>query len=177
MDASKINHVTKPEHIKYCTQCGSKVHKTVPKGDDKLRYVCTDINCGHIQYQNPKIITGTISVHKGKILLCKRAIEPRYGFWTLPAGFMENHESSIDGAIRETWEEAGAKANIIKLFSVINVLESAQLHLFYLAEFDGVYSSGIESIDTQLFQINDIPWDELAFNSVRQALLEYIASL
>jgi ADP-ribose pyrophosphatase YjhB (NUDIX family) len=161
------------DEIKYCTKCASNVeYELPPDGDNHKRYVCT--KCKHVHYQNPKVVIGTISIHDNKILLCKRGIEPRYGYWTLPAGFMENGETTFNGAWRETFEEATAKVDIQKLFAVINIPKIGQVHMFYLAKFDGVYSSGTESLDTALFDLNNIPWDNLAFPSVESALKSYI---
>ena len=161
------------DDIKYCVKCASIVEYNLPPdGDIHKRYICT--NCKHINYQNPKIVVGTISIYNNKILLCKRAIEPRYGYWTLPAGFMENGETTFNGAWRETMEEATAKANLEKLFALINIPRIGQVHLFYLANFDGNYQAGEESLETALFDINEIPWDKLAFPSVEVTLKSYI---
>ena len=105
--------------MKYCNQCGAEVIRKVPKGDNRLRHVC--ISCEEIHYQNPKIVAGCISEHEGKVLLCKRAIQPRYGYWTLPAGFMELEETSHEAALRETLEEANARVTILELYAVFNL--------------------------------------------------------
>jgi ADP-ribose pyrophosphatase YjhB (NUDIX family) len=173
----KVNLVKQQEHIldevKYCIKCGSKVSYILPPdGDIYKRFVCN--NCQHIHYQNPKIVIGTISIFENKILLCKRGIQPRYGYWTLPAGFMENGETTIEGAKRETFEEANASSNISQLFSIINVQKIGQVHLFYLANFDGVHIAGSESLETQLFNLEEIPWNFLAFPSIHATLKSYI---
>ncbi len=166
------------DEIKYCVKCSADMKYEIPEdGDNHERYVCT--KCKHVNYQNPKIVVGTISIysshtHNAKVLLCKRGIEPRYGYWTLPAGFMENGETTFNGAWRETFEEATAKPNLERLFSVINIPRIGQVHMFYLASFDGIYKSGEESLETNLFDLNEIPWDKLAFPSVEVTLKSYI---
>jgi len=117
--------------MKYCSTCGHPVEQRIPEGDNRHRYVCT--NCNTIHYQNPRIIAGTVPVWEGKILLCRRAIEPRYGYWTLPAGFMENAETTVEAAERETLEEALAEINIDDLYSIIDVPHINQVHMFYRA--------------------------------------------
>ncbi len=162
------------DEIKYCIKCGSAVMLQMPPdGDNHLRFVCTQ--CKHIHYQNPKIVVGSLSIYQNKILLCKRAIQPRYGYWTLPAGFMENGETTFNGAWRETFEETGAHINIQSIFAIINVIKVAQVHMFYLAEFNGEFKTHTtESLDVALFDIQDIPWQNLAFESVSIALKRYI---
>jgi len=163
-----------PEKINFCIKCGSKVEFNLPTdGDENKRFICT--KCNFVHYQNPKIVVGTLSVHNNKILLCKRAIQPQKNKWTLPAGFMENGETSVNGAWRETFEEACAKVNITKIFSLMNIPKAMQVHIFYLADFDGNHATSSESLETQLFAIDEIPWDELAFNSVYYTLKNYIS--
>jgi ADP-ribose pyrophosphatase YjhB (NUDIX family) len=140
--------------------------------------VCT--HCGTIHYQNPKLVIGSIPVWQRegefKILLCKRAIEPRYGYWTLPAGFMENEETTNQAAVRETEEEAGANVRLGKLFTLLNVAHVHQVHLFYLAELlDLDFAAGIESLDVRLFAEDEIPWDDLAFPTIRTTLELFFA--
>jgi ADP-ribose pyrophosphatase YjhB (NUDIX family) len=119
-------------------------------------------------------VAGTIPVYEGRILLCRRAIEPRYGFWTLPAGFMENQETTIEAAMRETWEEAEARVNIEGLYTLINVPQIDQVHLFFRASIiDGQFGAGAESLETRLFSEEEIPWQELAFPTVRKTLELY----
>lgn len=158
----------RPE-VKYCSSCGGDIDHIVPEDDNRLRHVCRV--CETIHYQNPNIVAGTIPVHEDLILLCRRAIEPRYGFWTLPAGFMENQETTTEAAMRETWEEAEAKVTIDSLYTVINVPQIDQVHMFFRATvIDGKYGVGPESLETQLFHENDIPWDEIAFPTVKTTL-------
>jgi len=155
--------------MKFCSQCGSDVEHKIPEDDNRPRYVC--VKCDIIHYQNPNIVAGTIPVHGDKILLCKRAIEPRYGYWTLPAGFMENQETTTEAALRETWEEAEAKVRIDGLYSVINVPQIDQVHMFFRATMiNDSYGAGQESLETELFSQDEIPWDELAFPTVKRTL-------
>lgn len=158
--------------MKFCSSCGAQVARRIPDGDNRERWVCD--SCGIVHYQNPKIVVGCIPERDGKILLCKRAIEPRYGFWTAPAGFMELGESIAAGAARETLEEACADVEIGRLFAAVDVVYAGQLHLFFMAKLLGDFSSGDESLDVVLFEIEDIPWDELAFTSNRFALEKYV---
>jgi ADP-ribose pyrophosphatase YjhB (NUDIX family) len=164
--------------MKFCSECAHPVALSIPAGDNRPRYVC--VHCEAIHYQNPKLVVGSIPVweHEGKlqVLLCKRAIEPRYGYWTLPAGFMENSESTADAALRETVEEAGASIEMGKLFTLLNVVPVHQVHLFYLARLrDLDFAPGIESLDVKLFSEADIPWDELAFPTTRMTLELFFA--
>tara|TARA_B100000212_G_C27265982_1_gene486572 strand:+ start:146 stop:607 length:462 start_codon:yes stop_codon:yes gene_type:complete len=126
-----------------------------------------------IHYQNPKIIAGCVVLDQNKVLLCKRAIEPRYGLWTLPAGFMENGETVAQAALRETWEEARATPDLDQLYVVTSIPRISQVYLLYLAYLNGSrYDSGPESLETKLFSIDEIPWDELAFHTVRDTLIQ-----
>jgi ADP-ribose pyrophosphatase YjhB (NUDIX family) len=162
--------------MKYCCECGQSIVIEIPKGDNKPRHVCT--HCKTIHYINPKIVAGTLPIYEGKVLLCKRAIEPRYGYWTLPAGFMELNETVAEAAERETWEEAAAKVRLGSLYTLINIPYIGQVHVFYRAELlDGVYGAGEESLETRLFAIEDIPWKELAFRSVRLTLEKYLRDI
>jgi len=147
--------------------------KTVPEGDNRERLVCND--CGFVNYQNPKIVAGVVAVHDGKVLLCKRAIEPRYGFWTLPAGFMEEGESVEEGALREAREEANAALKVDQLLAVYSIRRISQVQIFYTASFDGPpeFSPGVESTDVALFEWDDIPWENMAFPSAVWALKNY----
>ena len=159
--------------MNYCTQCGTHVELRIPEGDSHLRHVCPQ--CGEIHYQNPKVIVGCIAQWEQRILLCRRAIEPCYGLWTLPAGFMENGESTTQAALRETYEEACARVSIEGLFALINIPHISQVHLFYRARLlDTNFGAGEESLETQLFAEDEIPWDELAFSSVDQCLKAYL---
>ena len=158
--------------MNYCTQCGTHVELRIPEGDSHLRHVCPQ--CGEIHYQNPKVIVGCIAEWEQRILLCRRAIEPCYGLWTLPAGFMENGESTTQAALRETYEEACARVSIERLFALINIPHISQVHLFYRARLlDTNFGAGEESLETQLFSEDKIPWHELAFSSVDQCLKAY----
>ena len=158
--------------MNYCTQCGTHVELRIPEGDSHLRHVCPQ--CGEIHYQNPKVIVGCIAEWEQRILLCRRAIEPCYGLWTLPAGFMENGESTTQAALRETYEEACARVSIEGLFALINIPHISQVHLFYRARLlDTNFGAGEESLETQLFSEDEIPWHELAFSSVDQCLKAY----
>jgi ADP-ribose pyrophosphatase YjhB (NUDIX family) len=164
--------------MKFCSECAHPVTVAIPEGDNRPRFVCT--NCGTIHYQNPKMVIGSVPVWEGdgelKVLLCKRAIEPRYGYWTLPAGFMENEETTSEAAIRETEEEAGANVELGNLFTLLNVAHVHQVHLFYLAKLlDLDYAAGIESLDVQLFAEHEIPWDDLAFPTIRTTLELFFA--
>jgi ADP-ribose pyrophosphatase YjhB (NUDIX family) len=158
--------------VKFCASCGQAVIQKIPAGDNRPRYCCE--GCGAIHYENPRIVVGTVPVFEGKILLCKRAIEPRYGYWTLPAGFMENGESVSEGAARETVEEAGAQIDIGALFSVLDVPHVHQVHVFYLAKMrSAALDPGEETLEAKLFDESDIPWDLLAFPTVKSTLRWY----
>lgn len=160
--------------IKHCVLCGSSVTTRIPAGDDRPRAVCGQ--CGHVQYVNPKLIVGCLAEHDGKVLLCKRAIAPREGFWTLPAGFMELQETTAEGAARETHEEACAKVDALSLYALINVPHISQVYLIYRGALqDGAHAPGAESLETRLVAIDDIPWDELAFPTMRCTLEHYVA--
>lgn len=145
----------------------------IPADDTRERHVCSA--CGVIHYQNPKMVVGSIPVWEQdgevRVLLCKRAIEPQYGYWTLPAGFMENNETTSQGAQRETQEEAGANIVLHELFSMLNVPHVNQVHLFYRATLlDLDFQAGTESLDVQLFAEQEIPWDDIAFPTVSHTL-------
>ncbi|MAL94245.1 MAG: NUDIX hydrolase [Haliea sp.] len=158
--------------MKYCTWCGASVTLRIPEGDDRERYICTA--CEEIHYINPRVIVGCLPVHEGRVLLCKRAIEPRRGYWTLPAGFMENGETSQQGAARETWEEARARVQNMELYRLFDVPHINQVYLFYRCDLvDGAFGVGPESTDSGLFSESEIPWDEIAFPVVRETLREY----
>jgi ADP-ribose pyrophosphatase YjhB (NUDIX family) len=159
--------------MKFCSDCAHPVALTIPEGDNRPRYVCTQ--CSVIHYQNPKLVVGSVPVWERdgplKVLLCRRAIEPRYGYWTLPAGFMENEETTEQAAVRETEEEAGARIELGSLFTLLNVAQVHQVHLFYLARLlDLDFEAGVESLEVRLFAESEIPWDELAFPTIRKTL-------
>ncbi len=156
----------------YCSACGAQTVRKIPAGDDHERDVCEA--CGVIHYQNPKVIVGTLPYFQDKVLLCKRAIEPRYGYWTLPAGFLELGESTWQGAQRETREEAGASVEEGQLYGVFDLPYISQIYMFYLAEVvDGSYRAGTESLEVAWFEEQDIPWDDLAFTVVGAMLRRY----
>jgi len=156
-------------------EAGPRV-RAIPAGDDRERLTCPD--CGFIAYENPKIVTGSVVSVGDRILLCRRAIEPRKGYWTLPAGFLELHETPEEGAMREAWEEANAKIAINALLGVYSVPRISQVQLMYRATLaEPGFSAGPESLEVQLFDWADIPWAELAFPSVRWALDEYRTQL
>jgi ADP-ribose pyrophosphatase YjhB (NUDIX family) len=157
--------------MKYCSSCGQQVSRQVPDGDTHERWVCSA--CGMIHYQNPLVVVGCVPERDGRILLCKRAIEPRYGYWTVPAGFMELGESTAQGAARETLEEACAEVEIGHMFAAVDVIDAGQVHLFYTAKLIGDFAAGTESLDVRLFSENEIPWDDIAFHSGRYALQKY----
>jgi ADP-ribose pyrophosphatase YjhB (NUDIX family) len=161
--------------IHFCVQCGQAVDYRIPEGDERPRAVCTA--CGFIQYENPKLVVGCVAEWEGRVLLCRRAIEPRAGLWTLPAGFMENGESTAAAAVRETLEEAGAQTELFDLFALIDIPEISQVHLFYRGRLvDGRHTPGCESLETALFSEAEIPWEALAFHSVHLCLDDYFAA-
>ncbi|CAJ8460160.1 NUDIX hydrolase [Burkholderia pseudomallei] len=160
--------------MKFCSVCGHEVIARIPPGDNRERFVCDQ--CGTIHYQNPRNVVGTIPVWGDQVLLCRRAIEPRYGYWTLPAGFMEMGETTAEAAARETLEEAGARVEVQNLFTLLNVPHVHQVHLFYLARLvDPSLEAGEESLEVRLFDEADIPWDEIAFPTVSQTLRFFFA--
>ncbi len=150
--------------------------RAIPDGDDRERLTCPD--CGFIAYENPKMVAGSVVSVGDRIMLCRRAIEPRKGFWTLPAGFLELHETPEQGAMREAWEEARARIAIDALLAVYSVPRISQVQLIYRATLaEPGFSAGPESLEVELFAWDEIPWGELAFPSVRWALDEYRAQL
>tara|TARA_B110000014_G_scaffold264187_1_gene263932 strand:+ start:34448 stop:34984 length:537 start_codon:yes stop_codon:yes gene_type:complete len=158
--------------MNFCNECGHKVVRKVPKGDNRPRYSCE--NCDTIFYQNPKIISGTVTIQDNQILLCKRAIEPRYGLWTIPAGFLENKETIEEGCLRETLEETNAEVKIQSLYAIFNIPQISQIYMLYLAHLgQQEYGSTTESLEVKLFKEQDIPWDQLAFPFVPK-ILKYI---
>lgn len=158
--------------MKFCSECGGTIELRIPQGDDRDRYICDD--CEHIHYINPRIIVGCLPVYEDKVLLCKRAIEPRHGFWTLPAGFMENGETTEEGAARETWEEARARVSNMHLYRVFDVPYISQVYMFYRCTLDeGLFGVGPESLETALYTEQEVPWEEIAFPVVRETLKAY----
>ena len=161
--------------IKHCRNCGVAVAYRIPDdGDTKQRAVCP--SCHTIHYQNPLNVVGTVPHLDDRVLLCKRNIEPRLGKWTLPAGFMELMETTAEGAARETVEEAGARFEMQELFSVLSVPRVGQVHLFYRARLlSDQFDPGHETMEARLFTQAEIPWDEIAFRTVRETLRHYFA--
>ena len=158
--------------MNYCSQCGEKVTVKVPTGDNMPRHVCDA--CGIIHYQNPKIVVGCIPAWEDRILLCKRAIEPSYGLWTLPAGFMENGETVQQGAARETLEEANARVEIGALYALFNLPHINQVYMLFRSRLlDLDFGPGAESLETELLDQSQIPWDEIAFPVIHESLLLY----
>ncbi len=161
-----------PRSFKHCKTCGAPVRYSVPADDNRERATCTA--CGAIHYENPLNVVGTVPTWGDKVLLCRRNIEPRYGLWTLPAGFMELGETIAQGAVRETEEEAGARIELQGLYTVLNVVHVGQVHLFYRARLlDTDFAPGPETIEAGLFSEAEVPWDELAFRTVRETLRHY----
>lgn len=160
--------------MKFCSRCGGSLNLGVPEGDTRERHVCSA--CGNIHYQNPNIVVGCIPQWEGKIMLCRRAIEPRYGYWTLPAGFLENHESIEQGAARETLEEACAEVRIGNLLTIYSLPHISQIHMMYLAEMQSPHCApGDESLEVMLVTEQEVPWGQLAFRTVELTLKAYFA--
>lgn len=158
--------------MNFCNACGARVEHRVPSGDSLPRYICT--NCGIIHYENPKMVVGCIPEWENSILLCRRAIEPRHGLWTVPAGFMENGETTAEGAMRETLEEANAKVEILGLYALFNIPHINQVYMLFRARLlDLDFSAGAETLETKLFEEEQIPWDQIAFVTVRRTLKHY----
>ena len=161
-----------PRSIRHCKACGAPVEYRTPADDNRERATCT--GCGTVHYENPLNVVGTVPAWQDQVLLCRRNIEPRHGYWTLPAGFMELGETAAEGALRETIEEAGAHIELGPLFTFLNVVRVGQLHLYFRARLlDTEFAPGPETIEAQLFREDEIPWDELAFRTVRETLKHY----
>src|SRR5690554_6757361 len=162
-----------PRAQRYCSQCGKPITQRIPPDDNRLRAVCE--HCGAVHYQNPRNVVDVLPVWQDKILLCRRAIEPRYDKWTLPAGFMELGETTAQGAMRETQEEAGAQIELGPLYTIIDVPQAEQVHFFYLATVtsEALYP-GPESLEAAFFPLDDIPWSELSFRTVSTTLRHYV---
>jgi ADP-ribose pyrophosphatase YjhB (NUDIX family) len=159
--------------LHYCPTCGASVKREIPPRDDRERYVCS--RDGEVFYQNPLVVVGTIPVHGDRILLCRRSIEPRTGFWTLPAGFLELGETTVEAGVRETREEAMAEVEPGPLFALFNVAHIGQLHMFYRAVLpEPKHAPGPESAETALFEAGDIPWRQLAFPTIHRALTRFL---
>ncbi len=168
------NCITKDEdRLVFCSKCGAKLKMKIPDEDNRIRGVCE--SCNTIHYENPKIIVGSVATYKDSILLCRRAIEPKLGLWTLPAGFMELNESTSEGAIRETIEESGASITLKRLFAIHDLPFLNQVHIFFLAEMNSPnLDPGSESLEARLFTVDEIPWSDLAFKTVARTLEFFI---
>jgi len=159
--------------IQFCAQCGSDMTYQIPEGDTVTRAVCG--SCGYIAYENPKIITGVLPVYQDQVLLCKRAIEPKKNWLTLPSGFMECNETLESGALREAYEEVGIVPNLKFLFCTYSVSRVSQVYCLFLGELDAPeFKAGPETLSAAFYSISKIPWDQLAFSSVRFALRQYV---
>lgn len=162
--------------IRYCMHCGAEVGYAIPHGDNRPRHQCQ--NCGYIHYENPRLIVGCVATWKNRILLCKRAIEPRRGYWTLPAGFMENGETTVEAACRETQEEAGAHVIADAPFTMTSIAHINQVHLFYRGHLNSPeFSAGEESLEVRLLLPSEIPWQDIAFRSVSYCLKCYLSDI
>jgi ADP-ribose pyrophosphatase YjhB (NUDIX family) len=162
--------------MKFCTGCGSKVIRRITVNEDRERSVCP--HCDTVFYSNPKVIVGCLAHHQDRVLLCQRAIEPGKGLWTLPAGFMEDGESTAEGAARETWEEARARVDNMHLYRVIDAPTINQVYILYrCVVVNGDFGVGLESKDAGLYMKSEIPWDELAFSSVSEILRQFYLDL
>jgi ADP-ribose pyrophosphatase YjhB (NUDIX family) len=160
--------------MNFCSQCGHPVESRIPPGDHLPRFVCP--HCGTIHYENPRIIAGCVPDHQGRVLLCRRAIEPRRGYWTFPAGFMENGETVQQAAARESLEEAHAQVRIGSLLAIVHVIEARQVHMFFRAILPRPeFGIAPESLEVGLFAETDIPWGEIAFPSIEFALRRYFS--
>ncbi len=158
--------------MKFCSNCGATLSWMVPEGDNRERHVCTA--CNTIHYVNPRIVAGCLPVWEDRIMLCRRAIEPRRGYWTLPAGFLENGETIAAGAARETAEEANARVRDLELYTVFSLPHISQAYMFFRAELEDLeFSSGMETLEVELFSEAQIPWQELAFPVITQSLEFY----
>lgn len=162
-----------PRTQKFCSVCGTALTRRVPPDDNRMRDVCE--HCGAVHYQNPRNVVGVVPVYGDRVLLCRRAIEPRFGKWTLPAGFMELGETTAQGAMRETQEEAGAQIELGQLYTIIDVPQAEQVHFFYLAKVvSPALYPGPESSEAAFFRVEDIPWNELSFRTVSSTLRHYV---
>jgi ADP-ribose pyrophosphatase YjhB (NUDIX family) len=160
--------------MNFCSQCGNPLSQQIPAGDNRLRFVCPQ--CQTIHYQNPRIIAGCLPIWGEQVLLCRRAIEPRRGYWTLPAGFMENGETLEQAAARETLEEACARVQGLSLYTLFDLPHINQVYMLFRAELvDLNFAAGAESLEVQLFSEQDIPWSELAFPTIGRTLECYFA--
>jgi ADP-ribose pyrophosphatase YjhB (NUDIX family) len=161
--------------MNYCSQCGSgELSFEIPKGDNRSRFICQD--CDTIHYSNPKMVTGCLPVWEDQVLLAKRSIAPRYGFWNIPSGYLENGETVEEGAVREVWEEAKAEVTGLQLKSVYSLPHINQIYIHFIGDLkDGAFGVGEESLEVQLFSEDNIPWEKLAFTSSVFTLQKYFA--
>ena len=160
--------------INFCCTCGAPIRIFIPPGDSLPRHVCTQ--CGTIHYRNPRLVVGALPVWEDRVLLCRRAIEPRRGFWTLPAGFMENEETLAQAAMRETREEANARIELADLFTLISVPHISQVHAIYRARLiDLDFSAGSETLEVALFEEREVPWESIAFRTIALTLDHYFS--
>ena len=169
-----LNCMYTPRCIQHCRVCGGTTRYRTPPEDNRERAICEV--CGEVHYENPINVVGTLPVWGDQVLLCRRNIEPRYGLWTLPAGFMEHGETTGEGALRETVEEAGANVELLGLYTVLDVVRAGQVHLFYRARMiDTSLAPGPETIEARLFREDEVPWEQIAFRTVRETLVHYVA--
>ena len=162
-----------PTTLKFCSACGSdRIERRIPDGDNLPRFFCAA--CGTIHYHNPKIVVGCLPEWEDRVLLCRRAIEPRHGLWTLPAGFLENGETVESGALRETLEEAGARVALGALYTMISLPHISQVYVMFRAQLvDLDFGPGPESLEVRLFHEDEIPWEEMAFRTIGRTLRNY----
>jgi ADP-ribose pyrophosphatase YjhB (NUDIX family) len=169
-----MNNKALGTQLNFCPHCAAKLQIRIPAGDNMPRHICSA--CNTVLYENPKLVVGCVAEYDGRILLCKRAIEPRLGYWTVPAGFMELGETLAQAAARETLEEACATVTLGSILAIVDVPEASQVHAFYRGTLeDGQYAAGDESLEADLYSPDDIPWDEIAFRSGHIALKQFLA--
>jgi ADP-ribose pyrophosphatase YjhB (NUDIX family) len=159
--------------MNFCNRCAGALTTKIPSGDNLPRHICQE--CEHIHYQNPRVIVGCIPVWQDQVLLCRRNIEPKFGLWTLPAGFLELGETMEQGALRETFEESMAEVEITELFGLYDIPHIGQIYSIYSANMlSDKFSTTAESSEVALFNADEIPWDEIAFEVIKTALQEYL---
>ncbi|MDT8377942.1 MAG: NUDIX hydrolase [Desulfotignum sp.] len=174
MTANREIEREQPMGVKYCSVCGAKMTTRIPEDDDHARPVCD--RCGHVHYENPKLVVGCIPVQGDQVLLCKRNIEPQKGMWTLPAGYLENGETVQQGAVRETLEETRSRVAIIAPYRMFNLVFVQQIYLMFRARLlDDHFGPTKESTQVRLFSESEIPWEKIAFESIRQTLADYFS--
>ncbi|MDX1667404.1 MAG: NUDIX hydrolase [Saprospiraceae bacterium] len=163
--------------MNFCSKCGSAdLQFRVPEGDNRSRYICTA--CNSIFYSNPKVVCGCLPIWEDQVLLCKRSIQPRAGYWNVPGGYLENGETVEEGAVREVWEEARTRVDILGLHSVYSIPHIAQVYLHFLARLrEPKFEVGEESLEVRLFREDDIPWEDIAFTSSTFSLQRYFSDL